>query len=262
MSETTFQPAVIEMSAARIGALRDTLLTVIESVDWLVAPGEFWVVAGRQHSGKSDLLLHAGGLITPSNGSCRVFGCETKSFGEAQIAERLRIGFVFAGGNLFNQLTIAENIALPLRYQRNSSLTEVARVVEELLELLELAPYADKTPSSLSANWRQRAALARALVLQPELLLLDNPLGGLDGRHRHWLLKFLEQLWSGHNFFGGRPMTLVVTTDDLRVWRHPQRRYALLEEKRFSVLGAWREVAAARSPAVKELLAEPVEATI
>ncbi len=262
MSETTFQPAVIEMSAARIGALRDTLLTVIEGVNWSVASGEFWVVAGRQHSGKSDLLLHAGGLITPASGSCRVFGCETKNFGEAQIAERLRIGFVFAGGNLFNQLTIAENVALPLRYQRNAPLAEVARVVEELMELLELAPYADNTPANLSANWRQRAALARALVLQPELLLLDNPLGGLDGRHRHWLLKFLEQLWSGHKYFGGRPMTLVVTTDDLRVWRHPQRKYAVLEEKIFSVLGAWREVESARTPAAKELLAEPVETTI
>ena len=262
MSETTFQPAVIELSAARIGALRDTLLTVIEGVNWSVASGEFWVVAGRQHSGKSDLLLHAGGLITPASGSCRVFGCETKNFGEAQIAERLRIGFVFAGGNLFNQLTIAENVALPLRYQKNCPLAEVARVVEELLELLELAPFADNTPSNLTANWRQRAALARALVLQPELLLLDNPLGGLDGRHRQWLLKFLDQLWAGHEYFGGRPMTLVVTTDDLRRWQHPQWKYAVLEEKKFSVLGAWCEVVAARSPAVKELLAEPVATTI
>lgn len=262
MSETTLHPAVIEMSAASIGALRDTTLTVVKDVYWRVQPGEFWVVAGQQHSGKSDLLMHAAGLMTPTHGSCRVFGCETKNFGEAQIAERLRVGFVFAGGKLFNELTVAENVALPLRYQKNCAAAEVARAVEDLLELLELAPFANVTPFNLAANWRQRAALARALVLQPELLLLDNPLGGIGGRHRQWLLIFLEQLGSGHVFFGSRPMTLVVTTDDLRAWPHPRRKFAALEDKTFSVLGAWDEVKSARSPTVKELLAEPIESTI
>ena len=262
MSETIFHPAVIEMTAASIGALRDTTLTVVENVNWRVQPGEFWVVAGQQYSGKSDLLMHAAGLMTPARGSCRVFGCETKNFGEAQIAERLRVGFVFAGGKLFSQLTVAENVALPLRYQKNLAPADAARPVADLLEWLELAPFADITPSNLAANWRQRAALARALILQPELLLLDNPLGGLDGRHRQWLLKFLEQLWTGHEFFGGRPLTLVVTTDDLRAWPHPRRKFAVLEEKTFSTLGAWDGVKSAASPAVKELLAEPVGTTI
>jgi ABC-type transporter Mla maintaining outer membrane lipid asymmetry ATPase subunit MlaF len=262
MSEAIFNSAVIEMRGASIGALREASFTVVEDVNWTVQPGEFWVVAGQQHSGKSDLLMHAAGLMTPARGSCRVFGCETKDFGEAQLAERLRVGFVFAGGKLFNQLTIAENVALPLRYQKNLTASAAARSVEALLELLELAPVAGSTPPDVSVNWRQRAALARALALKPELLLLDSPLGGLGGRHRQWLLKFLEQLSDGHEFFGGHPMTIVATTEDLPAWRHPKRKFAVLDEKGFSVLGSWSELESAPLQAVKELLTGPVETTI
>jgi len=262
MSETTFHPAIIEMRGVQVAALRDAALTVLADVNWSVLPGEFWVLAGPQHSGKSDLLLHAAGLMTPAAGSCRVFGCATAAFGEAQLADRLRVGFVFADGKLFNQLTLAENVALPLRYQKNLASAEAARAVEVLLEHLELAPFAAFTPASLSANWRRRAALARALILQPELLLLDNPLGGLDGHHRSWLVQFLERLWRGHEHFGGRPMSLVVTTGDLRPWRHPHRKFALLDKKKFSVIGGWAEVESTCNRAVQELLAEPAAITL
>lgn len=257
MNDATFNPAIMEMRGARIGALRDTSITVLEEVNWSVQPGEFWVVAGPQNSGKSDLLLHAAGLMTPLRGSCRVFGGEPATFGEAQLADRLRAGFVFTGGKLFNQLTVAENVALPLRYQKNLTLEETSRAVAVLLELLELTPFTNALPNSLAMNWRQRTALARALILQPELLLLDSPLGGLDGRHRGWLLQFLDQLWRGHAHFGGRPMTIIATTGDLRAWQHPQRKFAVLAEKIFSELGAWGAPTFADNDVVKELLAEP-----
>ena len=262
MSEMTTIPPVIEMCGVDVGALRDQTLTVVADVNWSVTPGEFWVVAGQQQSGKSDLLMLAAGLMTPVRGSCRVFGCDTKNFGEAQIAERLRVGFVFAGGQLFNPLTVAENVALPLRYRKNLSAAAVARDVDALLEQLELAPFADAMPANLSANWRQRAALARSLILQPELLLLDNPLGGLGGRHRQWLRNFLDQLGRGHEFFGGRPLTIVASTDDLRPWRDAQKKFAVLHEKNFSVAGSWDELAADQNHAVKELLDEPSGAII
>jgi len=262
MSETIFNPSVIEMRGADVGAMRDVTLTVVADVNWSVQTGEFWVVAGQQLSGKSDLLMLAAGLMTPQRGSCRVFGSDTEAFGEAQIAERLRVGFVFAGGQLFNPLTVAENVALPLRYQKNLSAEEAASVVEALLEMLELTPFANFLPANLAANWRQRAALARALVLKPELLLLDNPLARLGGRHRQWLLQFLDQLWRGHEWFGGRPMTLVATTDDLRPWRDAKKKFAVLHEKSFAVVGFWDDLALAPSHAVKELLAEPAGTTM
>jgi ABC-type transporter Mla maintaining outer membrane lipid asymmetry ATPase subunit MlaF len=262
MSETKTSSAILEMREANIVALRDTSLTVVENVNWSVQPGEFWVVAGQQYSGKSDFLLHAAGLMTPEHGSCRVFGADTREFDETQIAERLRVGLVFADGRLFNHLTIAENVALPLRYHKDLPDAESALAVELLLELLELAPFANLTPSNVAANWRLRAALARALVLKPELVLLDNPLSGLGAHHRQWLLKFLDQLWRGHEFFGGRKLTIVVTTDDLHVWRDPQRKFAALHEGNFSAIGALSGEGFSRHHALKDLLSGPLETNI
>jgi ABC-type transporter Mla maintaining outer membrane lipid asymmetry ATPase subunit MlaF len=261
MSENQHIPA-IEMRGVSVGAMRDASFTVVEDVDWTVGPGEFWVIAGQQHSGKSDFLMMAAGLMPPVNGSYKFFGTEVEMFDEARLADRLRLGFVFENGQLFNQLTIAENIALPLRYHKNLAAAEIARGVEGLLELMELAPLADVTPANVSANWLQRAALARALALKPEVLLLDNPFGELDARHGQWWLRFLDQLSRGHEHFGSKPMTIVATADDLRPWQNTRRKFALLRDKKFIPLGAWNEVEMANDPIVKDLLAIQVETTI
>ena len=258
MSEVS-QPAILEMREVAVPSMRDASLTVVEAVNWSVAPGEFWVIGGQQYSGKSDLLMLGAGLMHPAAGTCRVFGCETQSLGEAQLAQRLRVGFVFQGGQLFNRLTIEENVTLPLRYQKNLPADEAAPAVAALMALLELTPLADVTPSNVAAVWRHRAGLARALALQPELLLLDNPLSGLGARHRQWLLQFLDQLGRGHELFGGRPVTIAVTTDDLRPWQSARRKFAVLHEKTFVPLGHWAEVASTNHPMVKELMAELVE---
>ncbi len=261
MSENQHIPA-IEMRGVSVGAMRDASFTVVEDVDWTVGPGEFWVIAGQQHSGKSDFLMMAAGLMPPVNGSYKFFGTEVEMFDEARLADRLRLGFVFENGQLFNQLTIAENIALPLRYHKNLAAAETGRGVEGLLELMELAPLADVTPANVSANWLQRAALARALALKPEVLLLDNPFGELDARHGQWWLRFLDQLSRGHEHFGSKPMTIVATADDLRPWQNTRRKFALLRDKKFIPLGAWNEVEMANDPIVKDLLAIQVETTI
>jgi ABC-type transporter Mla maintaining outer membrane lipid asymmetry ATPase subunit MlaF len=255
-------PVTIEMRGVSVGAMRDASFTVVEDVNWSVAPGEFWVIAGQQHSGKSDFLKMTAGLMAPAGGSYKLFGIETRTFGEAELAGRLRVGFVFEGGQLFNHLTIGENVALPLQYHQNLAPDAAASEVQPLLELMELTPLADVTPSNVTANWRQRAALARALILKPEVLLLDNPLSGLGGRHLQWWLRLLDQLWRGHEWSGGRPMTLVVTTDDLSRlagWQDANRKFALLRDKKLIPLGSWPAVEAASDPVVKELLAVPLE---
>jgi len=261
MSEDQNIPA-IEMRGVSVGTMRDASLVVVENADWTVAPGEFWVIAGQQHSGKSDFLMLAGGLMAPASGSCRLFGRDIRDFGEAELAERLRVGLVFEGGQLFNHLTIRENVALPLQYHRNLPVGAAASEVQPLLELMELTPLADITPANVSGNWRQRAALARALALKPELLLLDNPLGRLEARHRHWWLRFLDQLGRGHDWLGGRPLTLAATTDDLRPWRDAPRKFALLHGKKFTPFGSWNDVEASDNPAVKELRAVPIGETM
>jgi ABC-type transporter Mla maintaining outer membrane lipid asymmetry ATPase subunit MlaF len=255
-------PAAIEMRGVSVATMRDLSFIVLENVNWSVAAGEFWVIAGQQHSGKSDFLKMTAGLMTPVTGSYKLFGMETRSFGEAELAERLRVGFVFERGQLFNHLTIRENVALPLQYHRDLPPAAAAQETQTLLELTELTPLADITPPNISGNWLQRAALARALVLQPEVLLLDNPLGRLGGRHLQWWLRFLNRLWRGHEWHGGTPMTLVATTDDLRPWQGAQRKFALLHDKKFFPLGSWNDVESAGDPVVKELLAVPLETTI
>jgi len=241
--------------------MRDTSFVVLEDVSWSVAPGEFWTVAGQPYSGKSDLLMLAAGLMAPLRGECKLFGTDTRTFGEAKLAERLHVGLVFAGGQMFNQLTIRENVALPLQYHYDLTPAAVAQAVATLLERLELTPLADLMPVNVSDPWRQRAALARALVLKPKVLLLDNPLAGLGARHLHWWLRLLDQLSRGCDWCGGQPMTVVATTDDLRPWRNPTRKFALLRDKNFSPLGFWNEVETTHDPVVKELLAVPLELT-
>ena len=249
---------MIEMRGVTIGAIRNAGIVVAENVEWSVQPGEFWVVAGRQGAGKTDFLLLAGGLMAPVRGAYRFAGHEMPIFDDADLAERLRLGFVFDGGQLFNQLTIAENVALPLRYHQNLSPAEAQAATDELLALMELTPWADNTPANVARSWCKRAGLARALMLKPETLLLDNPLGALDTRHTQWWLDFLNELARGHGWLGGRPMTVVVTTDDLRSWRGAGRQFGLLHDKRFVPLGDWAAVERAEHELVKELLAAPV----
>jgi ABC-type transporter Mla maintaining outer membrane lipid asymmetry ATPase subunit MlaF len=258
MNENHAAP-IIEMRNVEIGAMRDLDFTVLENVNWSVTSGEFWVVTGEQHSGKSDFLMMTGGLMPPANGSYKFFGNETRIFDESRLVDRLRIGFIFENAQLFHYLTVAENVALPLQYHKNLTPGEAEKAIAELLELTELKSIANVTPANLPRSWIKRAGLARALALQPEILLLDNPLGSLDARNSHWWLHFLDELARGHKSFGGKPMTIIATTDDLRPWRNAQIKFALLKEKHFIPLGSWNDVLSANEPIVKELLAAPVE---
>lgn len=248
-------PPALEMRGVTVNSLTDQDDMVVEDVNWLVAQGDFWVIGGLQGSGKSDFLLMTGGLMPPAAGAYRFFGEAMPVFEEARLPERLRLGFVFDGGQLFNQLTISENVALPLRYHRNLTRAAAEPEVRKLLELTELAPWADNTPAAMTRNWRKRAGLARALMLRPDVLLLDNPLAGLDLRHRGWWLGFLDQLSKGHEWMRGRPTTLVVVADDLFPWRNRARQFAVLKHKRFVILGSWEQLEAAGDEMVKELLA-------
>ena len=151
---------------------------------------------------------------------------------------------------------ILENIALPLRYHRGHSREENADRVQRMLELTGLSEWADRMPSAVGRSWRKRAGLARALILKPEILLLDHPLGGIDLRDAAWWLGFLEQLSTDHGFMEGRRMTLAITVEDLRPWRNFAGQFAILKEHRFKPLGHCRELTGHAEPLVKELLAE------
>ncbi len=242
------------MRGVSFGGMRDPNSIVMEDVNWTVQSGDFWVVGGLQGAGKSDFLLLTGGLMAPTSGCYFFRGEEMPIFEDDRLRDRLKLGFVFDGGQLLNHLTIAENIALPLCYHRNFSVSEAGAEVQRMLDLTDLAPWADSTPGALGRNWQQRVGLARALMLRPEILLLDNPLGGLDLRHRGWWLNFLSELSSGHEWLDKKPVTLVVTADDLPPWRKRAKQFAVLKDKRFVILGSWADVEKTTDERVQDLL--------
>jgi ABC-type transporter Mla maintaining outer membrane lipid asymmetry ATPase subunit MlaF len=246
---------VIRMEGVVFGSLRDVSLVVGEEINWVVQSGDFWVVAGLQGAGKSDFLMLTGGLMPPAAGEYWFCGEKMPIFEDARLRERLRLGLVFEGGRLFTQLTVRENVALPLRYHRNLTPAHADAEVQAMLEATELTPFAESTPGVLGRNWQKRVGLARALMLKPELLLVDNPLAGLDLRHANWWLGFLGQLSKGEGPAHGRPMTLVVTAADLRSWKGRARQFALLEKRGFRILGTWTQLETARDELVLELLA-------
>ncbi len=244
----------IDMRGVTVTSMRDPDTVVVEEVNWTVARGDFWVIGGLQGSGKSDFLMMTAGLMAPAAGTYNLFNEEMPIFEDDRLKQRLRLGFVFDSGQLFNHLTIADNVALPLRYHHNLTKAEAEADTQRMLELTELAPWADTTAGALARNWQRRVGLARALMLKPEVLLVDNPLGGLDLRHRAWWLRFLEELSNGHQWLDKRPLTLAVTTSDLRLWRGQKRQFAVLRNRQFTQLGAWEQVERAQDDLVEELL--------
>ena len=244
----------IEMRGVAFGTMTDQGTTVAEDVNWTVNAGEFWVVAGSQRSGKTDFLMLTDGLLPPTRGTYRFFNEVMPIFEDERLAERLRLGLVFDGGQLFNHMTVAENVALPLRYHLGLDPKDAAARVQALLELTELSPFAHRPPAAIARNWQKRAGLARALILQPDVLLLDNPLTGLDARHATWWLGFLDRLSRGQSGLRDKPMTIVATADDPRAWRGHAQRVACLIGKQLLVLGDWSEADCRGDAAVRDLL--------
>ena len=244
---------VIEMHGVTISSQVSPDQAVVEDVNWTVRRGEYWVIAGMHGMGKSDFMATTGGLFPPLAGDYRLFGHEMPIFEDDLLAERLRLGMVFENGQLLQHLTIEENIALPLRYHR---LKSDAPAIAALVELTGLTHVAGQRPANVSRSWQKRAGLARALTLQPEVLLVDDPLSGLDPRHSRWWVDFLRELSAGHECQNHRPLTLIITTEDLRPWRSFGAHFALLQDKRFTPLGRQTDIAGHTESLVKELLAE------
>jgi ABC-type transporter Mla maintaining outer membrane lipid asymmetry ATPase subunit MlaF len=251
---------LIEMRDAAIAPPLSGGATEATAINWNLSAKDFWVIAGLHGSGKSDFLSTAAGLRRPEHGVVKIFGQETFTINEEMLVEhRCRIGVVFAsGGRLFNRFTVAENVALPIRYHQNWTEAEAETSVREVLELTGLISQAHQIPSGLSPGWQQRGALARALILKPEILLLDKPLSGMDFRHQRWWLDFLKQLSEGLAFNGGKPVTIVATADDPQIWKDVARQFAILKNNQWREIGGRAELDAAGEPLLRELWSEEI----
>ncbi|WP_435353101.1 ABC transporter ATP-binding protein [Emticicia sp. SJ17W-69] len=155
---------------------------VLKGVNIEVKKGENLVVLGRSGSGKSIAIKCLVGLVQADRGEIKVFGKDITKFDEHQLNEiRLRIGFLFQNGALYDSMTVRENLAFPLRrHSKELSSKEVDDAIKETLESVGLAEAIDKMPSELSGGMRKRIGLARTLILKPEIILYDEPTTGLD----------------------------------------------------------------------------------
>jgi ABC-type transporter Mla maintaining outer membrane lipid asymmetry ATPase subunit MlaF len=228
---------------------------LIQHVDWTICEGDFWAVAGLPGSGKTDLLSTAAALQKPLDGEQLIFGKNIRYMDEQEMVQcRLRIGMVFANGRLFNQMSIQDNIALPICYHRNCAFEEAWPQVQTALRVTELEKHASKNPGQVTRNLQPRIARARALALRPELLLIDNTLPVMDPRQGKWWLECLKLLAVGHPELGGKRITIVAATDDYRPWLSSATCFAAIQDRRWIKVGAAADLEAATDPNVKEFL--------
>jgi phospholipid/cholesterol/gamma-HCH transport system ATP-binding protein len=152
-------------------------LEVLKGLDFDVKPGEIFVIMGPSGSGKSVLLKHLIGLEEPDAGEILIEGQPIQS---PEVMSKYRMGMVFQSGALLNSLTVGENVGLYLAEHHLKPPEEISRIVIEKLEVVGLKGAEDKMPSELSGGMKKRVAIARALVIEPQLILYDEPTSELD----------------------------------------------------------------------------------
>jgi phospholipid/cholesterol/gamma-HCH transport system ATP-binding protein len=154
---------------------------VLRDLNLTIPTGQTTVIIGRSGGGKSVLLKHIMGLIRPDSGEIWIDGEEINRLRERDLYRiRKRFGMLFQEGALFDSMTIGENVAFPLREHRQMTSKDIENTVIEKLGLVGLSGVENKMPSELSGGMRKRAALARAIALEPDILLFDEPTTGLD----------------------------------------------------------------------------------
>ncbi|MDQ8021178.1 MAG: ATP-binding cassette domain-containing protein [Moraxellaceae bacterium] len=211
---------------------------VHRDVNLAVARGELLALVGGSGAGKTTLLRHIIGLTRPARGTVRVFGEPIHAGNRAaQQARRQRFGVLFQHGALFSALTVYDNVAFPLREFGGLHEDEIRALVMSRLAQVELEPrHAQLVPAQLSGGMVKRVALARALALEPELLLLDEPTAGLDPERSAGFVKLIRSL---HAQLG---LTVVFVTHDLETLSALASQVAVMAEHRILVAGTLEQV--------------------
>ena len=228
-------------------------MVIHENLDWNVRRGEVIALVGGSGSGKTALLREIIMLSEPAAGSIRLFGQEVAgaSRHEALLLSR-RFGMLFQRGALFTSLTIRENVAVPLHEHTHLSSTIINEIAELKIGLAGLpADAADKFPAELSGGMIKRAGLARALALDPELLLLDEPSAGLDPVSANALDELIMQLKESLR------LTVILVTHDLdTLWRVTDR-VAFLGERRVIGCDSIAKLSRSQHPLIRDYFSGP-----
>lgn len=235
--------------------LEDVYLTfeepILRGVSLEARTGETLMIAGESGSGKSTILKLILRLLLPDSGNIRVLGHDVihLTFAEA-LDLRRQIGMVFQNAALFDSLTVFENVAYPLRENRNLDDTELERVVRERLDFVDLDPerVMHQLPSQLSGGMRKRVGIARAIATDPAVVLYDEPTAGLDpltvGTINDLIRKLQREL----------KVTSIMVTHDIRAGFRVAQRVNLLREGRIVFEGSPEEMVAARDRYIQEFL--------
>jgi len=235
----------------RVRGLRKRLgaKQVLDGVDLDIQAGETVVVMGRSGSGKSVLLKHIIGLMTPDEGSIEVEEQEIVGMGERDLdSVRRRFGMLFQSAALFDSLTVGDNVGLGLREHLRLDDTEVRRRVAERLEWVGLAGVEAMKPASLSGGMRKRVGLARALAMDPQYILYDEPTTGLDPIMADAIDQLIRSLQKRLG------VTSVVVTHDMTSAYKMADRMVMLHEGKMVFSGTPDETRAATNAVVRQFV--------
>ncbi|MBI4442832.1 MAG: ABC transporter ATP-binding protein [Acidobacteria bacterium] len=224
-------------------------LRVLEDVSFSVRPGEAFCILGRSGSGKSVTLKQLMGLVQPDQGKIYIEAEEITGLPARELPRiRKRMGFLFQYSALFDSITVGENVAFPLRRHTHKEEEEIQRLVQERLEEVGLANLADKMPADISGGMRKRAGLARALALEPPILLVDEPSSGLDPITAAEIDDLLLGLKRR------KETTLVVVTHNIPSARRIGDTLALLHQGRILAQGSAEELEQSEHEMVRQFM--------
>jgi phospholipid/cholesterol/gamma-HCH transport system ATP-binding protein len=212
------------------------------------------VVLGPSGTGKSVLIKHIIGLMFPDSGDVRVQGQSVPTLTMPQLlALRRKIGVLFQDGALFGSMSVFDNVAFPLRQHTGTSEAEIAKLVSQRLTDVGLADAMDDLPSQLSGGMRKRAGFARALVMEPDIVIFDEPDSGLDPVRTALLCELIQEM---HSIHGG---TYIVVTHNIASARQIGEYIALLWRGRIVQAGDAEKMFSSENPFVHQFLSGSAE---
>src|SRR5580698_8506349 len=223
-------------------------LEVLKGIDLEVRKGENVVVLGRSGSGKSVLIKIIAGLLRPDEGTVKVLGQEVDALDSRELRElRTKIGFSFQGSALYDGMTVRANMEFPLvRNKRNLNAQEIDKAVQKVLKEVGLAQTIDQMPSELSGGQKKRIGIARTLILQPEIMLYDEPTAGLDPVTSVEINDLINDVQQRYN------TSAVIITHDLTCAKSTGERVIMLSEGKFLRQGSFEEVFHTDDPTIKD----------
>ncbi len=222
---------------------------VLNGVDLHIYKGEILTLIGKSGGGKSVLLKHIVGLLEPDSGEILYDGVPVSSMGRASRREfKGRISYMFQNNALFDSMTVFENIALPLVERLRLKRPEVHRRVMDKVEQLELREVVDKYPSQISGGMQKRVALARALIMEPEIVLFDEPTTGLDPLRKNAVLGMIAQYQKQFGF------TAVVVSHDIPDVFFISNRVAIIDGGRIIFEGTPMELEQSQDEVIQQFL--------